>query len=140
MVPPRRSLPPREIAEAALAACRDWTEGELTDDFAVVVRDQDGDSTPGTLTIAIRDDEPFAVRDDAAQMPENAAVVIDVFANDVPGADTATRASVALVAAWLLFQHPLLNLCAVLAGFAPSCPRAIRSKPRTSLRRPGSGR
>ena len=32
-----RSLPPREIAEAALAACRDWTEGELTDDFAVVV-------------------------------------------------------------------------------------------------------
>jgi serine phosphatase RsbU (regulator of sigma subunit)/putative methionine-R-sulfoxide reductase with GAF domain len=33
----RRSLPPREIAEAALAACRDWTDGELTDDFAVVV-------------------------------------------------------------------------------------------------------
>ena len=33
----RRSLPPREIAEAALAACREWTEGELTDDFAVVV-------------------------------------------------------------------------------------------------------
>jgi len=32
-----RSLPPGEIAEAALAACRDWTEGELTDDFAVVV-------------------------------------------------------------------------------------------------------
>ena len=33
----RRSLPPREIAEAALAVCREWTEGELTDDFAVVV-------------------------------------------------------------------------------------------------------
>jgi serine phosphatase RsbU (regulator of sigma subunit) len=33
----RRSLPPREIAEAALAACREWTQGELTDDFAVVV-------------------------------------------------------------------------------------------------------
>ena len=33
----RRELPPQEIAEAALAACRDWTEGELTDDFAVVV-------------------------------------------------------------------------------------------------------
>jgi len=32
-----RRLPPREIAEAALVACRDWTEGELTDDFAVVV-------------------------------------------------------------------------------------------------------
>ncbi|HUH16232.1 MAG TPA: SpoIIE family protein phosphatase [Gaiellaceae bacterium] len=32
-----RALPPQEIAEAALAACREWTEGELTDDFAVVV-------------------------------------------------------------------------------------------------------
>ena len=32
-----RDLPPQAIAEAALAACRDWTEGELTDDFAVVV-------------------------------------------------------------------------------------------------------
>ena len=30
-------LPARKIAEAALAACRDWTESELTDDFAVVV-------------------------------------------------------------------------------------------------------
>jgi serine phosphatase RsbU (regulator of sigma subunit) len=33
----RRGLPPQEIAQAALAACRDWTEGELTDDFAIVV-------------------------------------------------------------------------------------------------------
>ena len=33
----RRGLPPQAIAEAALAACRDWTEGELSDDFAVVV-------------------------------------------------------------------------------------------------------
>ena len=33
----RRQLPPQAIAEAALAACRDWTEGELTDDVAVVV-------------------------------------------------------------------------------------------------------
>ena len=32
-----RGLPPQEIAEAALAACRDWTEGELSDDVAVVV-------------------------------------------------------------------------------------------------------
>ena len=32
-----RELPPQAIAEAALAACRDWTGGELTDDFAVVV-------------------------------------------------------------------------------------------------------
>ena len=33
----RRDLPPQEIAQAALAACRAWTGGELTDDFAVVV-------------------------------------------------------------------------------------------------------
>ena len=33
----RRTLPPREIAEAALMAARGWTGGELTDDLAVVV-------------------------------------------------------------------------------------------------------
>ena len=33
----RRDLSPQEIAQAALAACRAWTGGELTDDFAVVV-------------------------------------------------------------------------------------------------------
>ncbi|HUQ23701.1 MAG TPA: SpoIIE family protein phosphatase [Gaiellaceae bacterium] len=32
-----RSLPPREIAEAALTACREWAQSDLTDDFAVVV-------------------------------------------------------------------------------------------------------
>ena len=32
-----RALPPQEIAQAALAACREWTGHELTDDFAVVV-------------------------------------------------------------------------------------------------------
>jgi serine phosphatase RsbU (regulator of sigma subunit) len=32
-----RGQTPQEIAEAALAACREWTEHELTDDFAVVV-------------------------------------------------------------------------------------------------------
>jgi serine phosphatase RsbU (regulator of sigma subunit) len=33
----RRRLPPQGIAQAALAACRDWTGGGLTDDFAIVV-------------------------------------------------------------------------------------------------------
>jgi serine phosphatase RsbU (regulator of sigma subunit) len=32
-----RELEPREIAEAALRACRDWAGGELADDFAIVV-------------------------------------------------------------------------------------------------------
>ena len=33
----QRESPPQAIAEAALAACRAWAEGELADDFAVVV-------------------------------------------------------------------------------------------------------
>ena len=33
----QRHQPPQRIAESALAACRAWTDGELTDDFAVVV-------------------------------------------------------------------------------------------------------
>ena len=33
----KRELPAREIALAALAACREWSDGDLTDDFAVVV-------------------------------------------------------------------------------------------------------
>jgi serine phosphatase RsbU (regulator of sigma subunit) len=32
-----RSLPPQELAEAALSACREWAGGELTDDVALVV-------------------------------------------------------------------------------------------------------
>ena len=39
----QRTLPPQQIADAALAACRDWTDGgELTDDFAVVVIKRSG--------------------------------------------------------------------------------------------------
>jgi len=33
----RHGLPAQELAAAALAACRDWTDGELTDDVALVV-------------------------------------------------------------------------------------------------------
>jgi serine phosphatase RsbU (regulator of sigma subunit) len=33
----RRELSPKKIATAALDACREWTDGELTDDVAVVV-------------------------------------------------------------------------------------------------------
>ena len=55
----RRSLPPREIAEAALAACRDWTEGELTDDFAVVVIKRP----------AVRNSRPLSRRSSSAPAP-----------------------------------------------------------------------
>ncbi|MEJ7568278.1 MAG: SpoIIE family protein phosphatase [Gaiellaceae bacterium] len=37
-----RGLPAKELAAAALAACREWTEGELTDDFALVVLKRSG--------------------------------------------------------------------------------------------------
>ncbi|MCP9487223.1 MAG: SpoIIE family protein phosphatase [Gaiellaceae bacterium MAG52_C11] len=33
----RHGLPAKELAAAALAACREWTDGELTDDVALVV-------------------------------------------------------------------------------------------------------
>ena len=33
----QRGLPPRELALAALAACREWSDGDIGDDFAVVV-------------------------------------------------------------------------------------------------------
>jgi serine phosphatase RsbU (regulator of sigma subunit) len=33
----RRALPAKEIALAALATCRDWSKGDIGDDFAVVV-------------------------------------------------------------------------------------------------------
>jgi serine phosphatase RsbU (regulator of sigma subunit) len=33
----QRGLPPRELARAALAACREWGDGDLGDDVAIVV-------------------------------------------------------------------------------------------------------
>jgi serine phosphatase RsbU (regulator of sigma subunit) len=33
----QRGLAPKELALAALAACREWSDGDLGDDFAVVV-------------------------------------------------------------------------------------------------------
>jgi serine phosphatase RsbU (regulator of sigma subunit) len=39
----QRALPPRRIADAALAACRAWADGgELKDDFALVVIKRSG--------------------------------------------------------------------------------------------------
>ena len=37
-----RELPAQELAAATLAACREWTGGELTDDFALVVIKRSG--------------------------------------------------------------------------------------------------
>ena len=38
----QRELPAKTLAAATLAACREWTEGELTDDFALVVIKRSG--------------------------------------------------------------------------------------------------
>ncbi|AZO44987.1 tandem-95 repeat protein [Mesorhizobium sp. M7D.F.Ca.US.005.01.1.1] len=57
------------------------------DDFAVQVVDSDGDPASTTLIINIVDDVPTAHDDSATQATENAAVTVNVFANDVPGAD-----------------------------------------------------
>ncbi len=77
------------------------TDGDNTqDDFAVTVTDQDDDTTGGTLTIQIIDDEPIAV-DDADSLTEGGPtstsgnVITNAEANgdngaDTPGADGAT--------------------------------------------------
>ncbi|MER9326486.1 Ig-like domain-containing protein, partial [Mesorhizobium sp. M0488] len=60
----------------------------LFDNMIVTVTDTDGDiSAPGTLSVQIVDDVPTAHNDSATQASENASVTVDVFANDVPGAD-----------------------------------------------------
>lgn len=67
--------------------------GSLTDSFAVVVTDTDGSTDIASLDIRVVDDVPTAVNDSAGQLTENAAVTIDVFANDVAGADGVNLAS-----------------------------------------------
>ncbi|MER8632194.1 tandem-95 repeat protein, partial [Mesorhizobium opportunistum] len=60
----------------------------IFDNMTVTVTDTDGDvSLPGTLSVQIVDDVPTAHNDVAAQAGEDAPVTVNVFANDVPGAD-----------------------------------------------------
>ena len=55
--------------------------------FPIVVTDLDGDAASDTLVITIVDDAPLAANDSGTQQSENAAVVVNVFVNDTPGAD-----------------------------------------------------
>ncbi|MES2783806.1 MAG: Ig-like domain-containing protein, partial [Pseudomonadota bacterium] len=74
------------------------TNGESLS-FPVVVTDLDGDAATDDLIITIVDDAPFAANDSGSQQSENAAVAVNVFINDVPGADGVNPASgVAVVA------------------------------------------
>ncbi|MCA0049902.1 hypothetical protein LB577_23605, partial [Mesorhizobium sp. B283B1A] len=60
----------------------------IFDNMTVTVTDTDGDtSLPGTLSVQIVDDVPTAHNDSATQAAENLPVTVNVFANDVPGAD-----------------------------------------------------
>ena len=61
-------------------------EDDVTDSFAVTVTDSDGSSANASLDVRIIDDVPDAA-DGGAGAAEDTAVVIDVLANDVRGAD-----------------------------------------------------
>ncbi|WP_242122795.1 VCBS domain-containing protein [Sphingobium sp. Sx8-8] len=62
-------------------------DGSLTESFAVVVTDTDGSNAAASLDVTVVDDVPTAVNDVATQATENAPVSINVFANDIAGAD-----------------------------------------------------
>ncbi|WP_200956695.1 beta strand repeat-containing protein, partial [Tsuneonella troitsensis] len=67
------------------------TVGDSTfDDFAIVVSDQDGDNTAGTLQINIVDDLPTALNDGPFGVVEDGVsnVAGNVLTNDASGADT----------------------------------------------------
>ncbi|PKB14783.1 T1SS-143 domain-containing protein [Novosphingobium kunmingense] len=77
-------------------------ENNLVLDFAAIVQavDVDGDraSVAGTFQVTINDDTPTALNDSKVQTAENQPVTIDVFTNDLGGADGKVLASVTLVA------------------------------------------
>ncbi|SCW85133.1 VCBS repeat-containing protein [Sphingobium faniae] len=62
-------------------------DGSLTDSFLVVVTDTDSSVANASLDIRVVDDVPMAHDDVAIQTSENTPILIDVFANDVAGAD-----------------------------------------------------
>ncbi|MXP14759.1 tandem-95 repeat protein, partial [Altererythrobacter confluentis] len=65
--------------------------------FDVTVTDVDGDSDSGSFTITIVDDVPLAVDDSAVQSGENSPVTVNVFANDIQGADSVQLDAIAAV-------------------------------------------
>jgi len=67
--------------EASVNVSIDYTVGDSDADTSAA------DTATGTLKIEFNDDVPLAVADSATQALENAAVVIDVLANDHRGAD-----------------------------------------------------
>ncbi len=79
------------------------------DSFTVSVTDNSGaTSATGAITIDIKDDVPTANADNSTQSSENAVVVVNVFENDVAGADgvntSAASGKVILVAGSVLLN------------------------------------
>ncbi|WP_299820984.1 DUF5801 repeats-in-toxin domain-containing protein [uncultured Roseibium sp.] len=62
------------------------SENNVSFDVTYRVTDLDGDTVDGTLPINVDDDSPVA-NDDTTATAEDTAVLIDVFANDLAGAD-----------------------------------------------------
>ncbi|MBY6127086.1 VCBS domain-containing protein, partial [Qipengyuania aquimaris] len=76
----------------------DNTSGDdVSYDVDLTVTDLDGDTATGTFTISVTDDVPTANDDSATQDSENAPVTVDVFTNDVQGADSVQLDAIALV-------------------------------------------
>ncbi|MGQ7829465.1 DUF5801 repeats-in-toxin domain-containing protein [Altererythrobacter sp. Z27] len=88
----------------------DNTSGDDTNaTFEVVVTDLDGDVAADDLVITIIDDVPDAIDDFATQENENDPVTVDVFGNDVPGADDVAFDKIAYVADSLTGAGTLVN-------------------------------
>ncbi|WP_447932829.1 beta strand repeat-containing protein [Sphingopyxis fribergensis] len=87
------------------------SQGEdfVGDSFAVIVTDSDGSTANASLDVRIIDDVPTAANDGTTQTVENAAVTIDVLANDVRGADGVQPSAVQLVAGTLTGTGTLVN-------------------------------
>jgi VCBS repeat-containing protein len=62
-------------------------ENTITEVFDVDVTDTDGSTESGTVKVLIIDDVPDANNDSAGPVAENAAVTVNVIANDIQGAD-----------------------------------------------------
>nr|WP_298897279.1 DUF5801 repeats-in-toxin domain-containing protein [uncultured Altererythrobacter sp.] len=88
----------------------DNTDGDDTSvSFDFVVTDLDGDTAEDTLTITIVDDVPDAFDDSATQDAENAPITVDVFANDIEGADGVPLENIAVVDGSLSGTGTLVN-------------------------------
>ncbi|WP_324829182.1 DUF5801 repeats-in-toxin domain-containing protein [Qipengyuania zhejiangensis] len=84
--------------------------GETVDGFfTMTVVDTDGDRASATLQIEVIDDQPIARDDSGAQETEDAPVTVNVFGNDVEGADGVAISTIELVDGTLSGTGTLTN-------------------------------